>query len=203
MFLQSDPSRRWRNFLSRLRFWLGCHSRATASKVVWRLFAWSLFSAPGSTPPLNRFLSEIPTSRVSFNESWREVPNVVSFSRPWKWSMTRQQMKRKSPLPSESFRARRGTWAHEARNGQETWGIRLARVLYPLGIPHKLASLSGLNRSWLDSPFCLDRCQQRLFGLPRTKMDNSVAERGRFELPVVLPTHDFQSCSLDQLGHLS
>lgn len=30
-----------------------------------------------------------------------------------------------------------------------------------------------------------------------------MAERGRFELPVVLPTHDFQSCSLDQLGHLS
>lgn len=30
-----------------------------------------------------------------------------------------------------------------------------------------------------------------------------LAERGRFELPVVLPTHDFQSCSLDQLGHLS
>ena len=61
----------------------------------------------------------------------------------------------------------------------------------------------GLCGAWLGSPFCLIPYQTRLFGLHRTKMDGYVAERGRFELPVVLPTHDFQSCSLDQLGHLS
>ena len=51
----------------------------------------------------------------------------------------------------------------------------------PLGIPLKLVGVYGLNRSWRDSPFCLIPRQARLFGLPRTKMDNSVAEREGFE----------------------
>lgn len=46
-----------------------CHSRAMASKVVWRLFARSFFSADGATPPLNCFFAAMPASRASFKKS--------------------------------------------------------------------------------------------------------------------------------------
>ena len=81
-----------------------------------------------------------------------------------------------------SFVAVKGAWPHGVRCRWRGVGLFLARVFStPRNTLKKWWVVCGLSRSWRGQPVSPNPLPGKAFGLPQTKMDNSVAEREGFE----------------------